>query len=66
MSPIVFSTAFLVDTNAETWLAYDDFIFAGSFVLRVEVVGGCHIISHIIVSFTNRQQDHACLVSLFN
>ena len=62
----MFSTAFLADSNAETWLAYDDFIFAGSFVLRVEVVDGCHIISHVIVSFTNCQQDPACLASLFN
>jgi hypothetical protein len=65
MSQIVFSTAFLADTNAETWLAYDDFIFAGSFVLRIEV-DGCHIISHVIVSLTNGQQDPARLVSLFN
>jgi hypothetical protein len=56
MSQIVFSTVLLADTNAKTWLAYDDFIFAGSFVLRAEVVDGCHIVSHVIVSFINCQQ----------
>jgi hypothetical protein len=36
------------------------------FVLRVEVVDGCHISSHIISAFTNPQQDPACLLSLYS
>jgi hypothetical protein len=58
MSQIVFSIDFLADTDADTWLAYDDFIFARSFVLRVEVVEGCHISSHVIASFTSCQTLH--------
>jgi hypothetical protein len=62
MSQIVFNTTFLPDTDSQTWLAYDDSIFARAFVLRVEVVDPCHINSHVIASFTNGQQDPACLV----